>query len=458
MEQGAPDRPIPMIIHDIQKSREREGVQTLSATVTYETPQPRSFHVYFTLEGAAGDLTDSADPFVIGFLLAAMLLGEDMDIRGEVDPELLKTIEEKIMPLVSRWFPFLPRIELKCETPRPPAPRDTPGLNVLAFSGGLDACYSAVKHHDSTDALLVSWGFDVRSHQELLWKRTLPEIRAVADLLGKPLLVIRTNLQEVSHYQAIRTRRGHIDPRFYQLGRTGANGPYLAAIGRCLEPFCPRYMFAASDSKETIAPFGSHPDLDPLWSTPNQQVIYDGFEAGRIEKVRFLRDHHPELLGALHVCWHPERVLANCSRCEKCLRTMAEVRLVGAEDLATGFRWPIDLKAVEEVEITRESARAWWRLIAERARRVEDVELAAAVRKALGPPVDINRLWQRLSGRGGKRHQAREHWKYVRRILKPPPEASGEIPTPAEVLGRIPKTRIEAGTQGSAGKTGINGR
>lgn len=428
-----------MIIREIENSERENGVSVLSAAVTYETPVPRSFRVYFELIDAPGPICSRADPFLIGFLFPAMLLGEDIQIEGEVDPELLATIRRNVVPLVRRWCPYLSDVAIRCDEASPSTIRQNNGGSVLAFSGGLDACYTAVKHLDKIDSLVVSWGFDVRSHQKDLWERTLPVIQSVADLLEKPLCVVHTNIREVSHYQALRTRRGKINPHYFTLGRSGPNGPFLASIGRCLAPFASRYWIGASNTYDMLYPFGTHPLLDPMWSTPEQEVLHDGCEAGRSEKFAFLLEHRPSLLGKLRVCWLPGPGELNCSRCEKCLRSMAELRLNHAEEQATAFKWPLDLEAVARLKVRRRAPRKYWLQLREKARERGDTELERAIRGALGSDLNLQRFLEALPRKRNDERLAREHWKYVRRFLKPPEGASGEIPvgpeTPPEKTG-----------------------
>ena len=69
-----------------------------------------------------------------------------------------------------------------------------------------------------------------------------------------------------------------------------------------------------------ISSLGSHPALDPLWSTETLEFVHDGCEATRIEKVALIAE--PDVaLKFLRVCGEDHNGAYNCGWCEKCIRT-----------------------------------------------------------------------------------------------------------------------------------------
>ena len=73
----------------------------------------------------------------------------------------------------------------------------------------------------------------------------------------------------------------------------------------------------------------SHPALDPLWSTEAVEVVHDGAETRRVDKVAALAAS-PLALRYLRVCWENRGGAYNCGRCGKCMRTMVDLDLAGA--------------------------------------------------------------------------------------------------------------------------------
>jgi len=78
-----------------------------------------------------------------------------------------------------------------------------------------------------------------------------------------------------------------------------------------------------------VVPLGSHPLLDPLWSTESTRIVHHAAETTRVSKVAALA-RRPDVLATLRVC---DRLgeLGNCGICDKCVRTMLALELAGAQ-------------------------------------------------------------------------------------------------------------------------------
>jgi hypothetical protein len=87
-------------------------------------------------------------------------------------------------------------------------------------------------------------------------------------------------------------------------------------------------LIAATDHYTQLSPWGSHPLLDPLWSTEATTIIHDGSEATRAEKIMNWICRSDLALQNLRVCLSPNDQY-NCGRCEKCLRTMIPLYVAG---------------------------------------------------------------------------------------------------------------------------------
>jgi len=109
---------------------------------------------------------------------------------------------------------------------------------------------------------------------------------------------------------------------------------------------------AASHSYRDLLPLGSHPILDPLWSTETMEIVHDGCEATRPEKVARLATCDLALK-TLRVCWENRDGAYNCGKCRKCLSTMVNLHLVGALSRCATFARPLDLRAVSRITPSR---------------------------------------------------------------------------------------------------------
>ena len=87
-------------------------------------------------------------------------------------------------------------------------------------------------------------------------------------------------------------------------------------------------VIPSSDGPTTVAPVGTSPMLDPLFSTAEVEVVHDA-PGTRPAKVAWLARERPELLPLLKVCFREDRP-DNCGRCSKCLLTMLALEAVGS--------------------------------------------------------------------------------------------------------------------------------
>jgi hypothetical protein len=109
------------------------------------------------------------------------------------------------------------------------------------------------------------------------------------------------------------------------------HGAALAAVAHALAPNHGKVYIASSQSYANLHPWGSHPLLDPLWSSEAVQIVHDGGET-RMNKLRVLVQY-PEVLARLRVCWENPGSY-NCGLCGKCVRTMLGLYALGVEHCA----------------------------------------------------------------------------------------------------------------------------
>jgi hypothetical protein len=141
-------------------------------------------------------------------------------------------------------------------------------------------------------------------------------------------------------------------------------------------------FIAASRSYADLIPLGSHPLLDPLWSTETTEFVHDGCEATRIEKAAVIASDDIALKH-LRVCWENRGGAYNCGRCEKCLRTMACLRTLGVLQRCSAFESPLNLKALADLKVKRIPRAYLENNLEVLERSGADPELAEALRRCL---------------------------------------------------------------------------
>jgi len=276
-------------------------------------------------------------------LVRAVVEGETANL-GCVSPLLASNLET-IRDIYAAWIPGH-QIPLSFELSSNAA---APGKGVsLFFSGGVDSFYSLIKHREEVENLVLVHGFDVPLAETKTFALAEAQARDAARLFGKRMIVARTNLHWEESRMYVEQPRIPCSWGMYQ-------GAALAAVAHVLAPCHGKVYIASSFSYTELHSWGSHPLLDPLWSTEALQIVHDGGEA-RMDKLRVLVQY-PEALARLRVCWQ-NLGNYNCGLCEKCVRTMLALRALGIDHCAA-FPDTLTPELVRQQGLSHDSAPFW---------------------------------------------------------------------------------------------------
>src|SRR5262249_43878529 len=160
--------------------------------------------------------------------------------------------------------------------------------------------------------LLFMRGLEQRLDESAGADATLGVVEEVARATGVDVLCGETNLRMLFglNYEL-----------YYHAAALVGSALALSQGVKCL-------LVPSTYSYGQLIPWGSHPILDELWSTETMQVLHDGAEARRVEKIAFLA-HHPLALQRLRVCLKNQAGPGNCGRCQKCARTIMGLEIAG---------------------------------------------------------------------------------------------------------------------------------
>ncbi len=288
------------------------------ATATVETAGRKRTITYVVPEGV--EVAATADPMLAAGLLPSMMLGEGLHVDGPVSPRLRRS-SETIQSIFLTWdrdlhrrAPWYRRIEV--EAGPAPAPSPTSGRGAACFfTGGVDSFHSAIAHRDELSALVYVWGFDVALDDTGRQDVIGDHLRSAADLLGLPLIEVSTDVKVVM-------------AELSGIGWLDHHGAALASVALLLAPSFSRFYLPSTATYAQLESLGSHPLLDPLWSTEDVEIVHDGADLTRLEKVRALADHEAARQH-LRVCWQKVDDRYNCGICEKCVRTAVAARVAG---------------------------------------------------------------------------------------------------------------------------------
>jgi hypothetical protein len=266
------------------------------------------FRLWYRVPGQY-PVAQSADPFLAAAFLPAMARGEELKIDPEltVSPMLLKNVLH-LQEIHHTWNPALKMVPITAST----ACAEELNRGTLAFfSGGVDSTYTFLKHEEDISHLVFIHGFDFCDEDES-YRVAVERNSRFADTRGKTLLPVETNNYDFTYR--------------YALSRNLSQGSALGSVALLLG-FATAYV-PSSLPYDDLSPLGSHPLLDPLYSNEAVEVVHDGCEARRTDKLRRILASDAALAN-LRVCFEDMNV--NCGHCAKCLRTMIPLKLLGAK-------------------------------------------------------------------------------------------------------------------------------
>ena len=194
------------------------------------------------------------------------------------------------------------------------------------FSGGVDSLYTLLTHQEEITHLCFVHGLDIPLENTALRAEVAGRVRTMAREFGKEVIEIETNARQV------------LDSYVTWLLGYGA---VLRTIGMLLDGVG-RFYIPGSHYGGCLCPDGTHPLLDPLWSTSRLEFVHDACDVTRFRKCEYV-SRHPIAYDQLRVCPLNQPGVLNCCRCEKCVRTMIYLQALDRLDKFSVFPKPLDL-------------------------------------------------------------------------------------------------------------------
>jgi hypothetical protein len=334
------------------------------------------------LRASSGRLSALADFTLPLVLPAAMRHGADIEIDRPVSPFMMSRLEEVMAYLVRRGRGLkIVRVSSAGAVPESGGDRGAASF----FSGGVDSVYTALTHRAELGTLVFLHGFDIPLGKQRLREQAAAAARESAEALQIDLLELEAN------WRAILDEYVEWEPQGHRL--------FMAAAALALAPRFGRVYVPAGYVQEDLVPARTDPDFYPTWSRPDLGIIPDGTGVRRVDKVKLVASQD-EALRRLRVCWENRGGAYNCGRCEKCLRTMATLRILGALDNCPAFPTGLDLHALSRVRVYDANVLAYLQENIELLRREgDDPDLARALHACLVPETAMQRrlhdaLWK----------------------------------------------------------------
>lgn len=343
---------------------------------SYEFDQQR-FDIWY--EVSQGPIADGIETFLAACVVPAMKLGYAVKCPAPVSARLLEGITH-FQKIMHGWYPALKQVPILAEAKTTSVER-AKGV-ASCFSCGVDAFYTLLKHRPSITHGVLIHGFDFPVSHVMTRQTVTRMAHHAAGQFNLPLIQVATNIRELADR--------------YTDFRLQYHGSMLGSVALLLTPQFSTLYVPSTHAFADQKPLGSHPDLDHRWSSEQIDLVHDGCEAYRVEKVAKVAQSDAAL-SVLRVCWHTIKKQGeayNCGRCEKCTRTMMDLRVAGALERCPTFNRPLTLDSLRMLDMRSKSFRDYYySTLAQLKKTGHDPKLQSAIEEALS-----NRHYRGLEG------------------------------------------------------------
>lgn len=213
---------------------------------------------------------------------------------------------------------------------------------VLLFSGGVDAISTLISHIDEKPMLINVWGADVHPYDTKNHKVIKRDLDKISMEMGLSFFVIRSSIRWCFNesYLSDYYRDTICDTWWHGMQHSVGLLSLLAPYDY-LEKISTNYIASSYTEKHIgIVRCISYPFVDSKLKIVSTQCYHDGFELGRLDKIKNIVNFANELAHSqeipMKVCFRPKNG-KNCCKCEKCLRTMSVILAMGSPLERFGF-------------------------------------------------------------------------------------------------------------------------
>lgn len=333
-----------MIIENFKKVA-TNGRARISAEVKWEDCDYGDREVFFETEASLADnLCLDPNTFLLAAVIPAMRFGESrVRVEGHVCPQLREGLDVAVR-IMRKWYggsgDF---IKVEASDGFKPSPFPASLRTASCMSGGVDSLATfrrnrinlPLDHPAAVKDLLFIHGYDLGGSTK--HPQNYQRFDAACEMLSKfaeaqnaVLLPIFTNIRVLEEDA----------PGIYytNLSVMQSFAAYAAACAHAFSNRLTTLLIPSSHDVMDLQPLGSHPLLDPNYSSASLSILHDGVAYSRMDKIHQLGEW-PECLDVLRVCADALRTddKINCGKCEKCVRTKISLLVLGMLDQCPTF-------------------------------------------------------------------------------------------------------------------------
>ena len=328
----------------------------------YLNSQDRFFSSY-QIDVSSCDLSIAVIPFVANMMPIAWFAGFDLQIE-ELDSSYFDSLE-KIKQIFAKSYPDRD-LKGRLQVNQLKKNSGKEGRVAMLFSGGIDAFATYLRIIDKNPILTTVHGADIELDDLDQWNSFRSFIEEEPFLRDNDKTFISSNLRTFYTYR--------VQLMLKDIGWWGKIQHGLALIGS-LAPLSQLMgiseIYIASSYTDYIdISWGSTPEIDSSMSWAGVRVFHDGYELKRQDKVdliaAFSLKNQKEF--RLRVCYSELRDGFNCSKCEKCYRTILGLILAGRDPNNFGFEVKASvyndiIKMLSSGMSSKGMRYFWWELI-----------------------------------------------------------------------------------------------
>ena len=319
------------------KSIQSGKLARVTATVNWEDCDRPAREVFIeTEEEFSRDISCNPHAFLVGCIIPAMHFGEQrIFLDAEICPSLREGLQT-VMALMKEWSggEYRP-LSIEARTSSTVRYLNRQGRAGLFLSGGIDSLASLrvnkrnypERHPGSIKDCLLIHGFDIggvieRGMKYHVFDRAKTALSDVAKDANVTLIPVYTNIRHLCDERDL-----WLDKFF---------GAVLASVAHSFASRINLVYTASSYDIPNLVPCGSHPLLDPEYSSYDLRIRLRDLSLSRLEKLKLVAEWDVAFQN-LRVCLTNVEDRLNCGKCEKCIRTMTELVAIGALDKTNAF-------------------------------------------------------------------------------------------------------------------------
>lgn len=208
------------------------------------------------------------------------------------------------------------------------------------FSGGVDSVSTYLSIKEKNPELITIWGSDIPIENDFGWKRLEKVVKEFGKNNNSKNIILKSNFRKIySSRKLTKDFSGQIKTNWWLGIQHG-----IALISLVI-PYAYKnkiktiYIPASFNKYDQNVKCASYPTIDEAIKFGSGNVIHEGFNYTRQDKILLISNYLKETDDKninLKVCWEGDDG-KNCSRCEKCLRTITGLYLSDADPNKLGF-------------------------------------------------------------------------------------------------------------------------